>query len=147
MYFQDYKIGQVFDKEIEDVSFTKEEIIASGREFDPRDIHVDEKKAKESRFNTLIAPGSYSNMKFWASWVKTGIDHDGLIAGVSVDKASWLLPVYPDTPYKISVEVVDKKVRKENEDGFVTYKLLAKDPDGKIATEYIATGLVRFRKD
>jgi len=27
MYFEDYKVGQVFDEEIESVSFTEEEII------------------------------------------------------------------------------------------------------------------------
>lgn len=31
MYFEDYKIGMIFDKEIEPISFTEEEIIEYGK--------------------------------------------------------------------------------------------------------------------
>ena len=145
MYFEDYKVGQVFDDEIEDVSFTEEEIIEYGKKFDPRPIHIDKKAAAESRFGRIIASGSFANMAFWAQWVKTGIDSDGVVAGVSVDEARWIRPVYPDTIYSIKVETVAKKVRKEGKDGFISQKLTAYDPSGELVLIYQATALVRFR--
>lgn len=146
MYFEDYEIGMVFDEDIRPVSFTKEEIIWAGKNFDPREIHTDRDFAEKTHFNKLIAPGSYSNMKFRGSWVKTGIDKKGMIAGLGVDYARWLSPVYPDTLYDIKVEVVDKKVRKPGYNGSVSFLMTAYDPDGKKVTEYCASGLVAFRK-
>ena len=145
MYFEDYKVGQVFDDEIEDISFTEEEIIEYAKKFDPRPIHIDKKAAAESRFGRIIASGSFANMAFWAQWVKTGIDSDGVVAGVSVDEARWIRPVYPDTIYSIKVETVAKKVRKEGKDGFISQKLIAYDPSGELVLIYQATALVRFR--
>ena len=145
MYFEDYKVGQVFDDEIEDIFFTEEEIIEYGKKFDPRPIHIDKKAAAESRFGRIIASGSFANMAFWAQWVKTGIDSDGVVAGVSVDEARWIRPVYPDTIYSIKVETVAKKVRKEGKDGFISQKLTAYDPSGELVLIYQATALVRFR--
>ena len=84
-------------------------------------------------------------MAFWAQWVKTGIDSDGVVAGVSVDEARWIRPVYPDTIYSIKVETVAKKVRKEGKDGFISQKLTAYDPSGELVLIYQATALVRFR--
>ncbi len=145
MYFEDYKVGQVFDDEIEDISFREEEIIEYAKKFDPRPIHIDKKAAAESRFGRIIASGSFANMAFWAQWVKTGIDSDGVVAGVSVDEARWIRPVYPDTIYSIKVETVAKKVRKEGKDGFISQKLTAYDPSGELVLIYQATALVRFR--
>ena len=145
MYFEDYEIGQVFDKEIEAISFSEEEIIDYAKKFDPRPIHIDKEAAQKSRFGGIIASGSFANMAFWAQWVKTGIDAKGVIAGVSVDEGQWIRPIYPDTLYNIKVEIVGKKVRKEGEDGFVTQKLMAYNPSGEICLTYEATALVRYR--
>lgn len=144
MYFEDYKVGQVFDQEIEPISFTEEEIIEYAKRFDPRPIHIDKKAAAESRFGRIIASGSFANMAFWAQWVKTGIDAEGVVAGVSVDQARWIRPVYPDTIYDIKVETVGKKVRKEGRDGFISQELTAYDPSGELVLIYEATALVSF---
>lgn len=146
MYFEDFEIGMVFDSEIEPISFTEEEIIEAGKKFDPRPIHVDKKAAEASRFGQLILGGSYANLAFWSQWVKLGLDHDSLVAGVRVDGAQWLRPVVADTLYNIRVEISNKEVRKPGKDGFVTYKLTATDPDGQEVLIYEATGLVNFRE-
>ena len=112
MYFEDYEVGMVFDKEIEPIKFSEEELIYFGKKYDPRDIHTDKDKAKASRFGQIISPGSYSNIAFWGQWVKTGIDKDGLIAGLGVEYAKWLKPVFPVILYDIKVEIVYKKIRK-----------------------------------
>lgn len=145
MYFEDYEIGMVFDNEIESISFTEEEIIEAAKIFDPRPIHIDKEAAKASKFGQIIASGSWANAIFWNQWVKTGIDQDGLIAGIGVEKSRWLKPVIADTLYDIKVEITDKKIRKEGKDGSVTYKLTVYDPDGDEVLFYEATGLVKCK--
>lgn len=147
MYFEDYEVGMVFDKEIEPISFTEEELIAFAKKFDPRPIHIDKVAAAKSRFGRIIASGSFANMAFWAQWVKTGIDSDGLVAGVSVDEGKWIKPIYADTIYHIKVTTIGKKVRREGKDGFVSQKLVAYNPKGDPVLEYTATALVNFRKE
>ena len=146
MYYEDYKIGMVFDKEIEPIKFTEEELIWAGEKYDPRPIHTDKKSAEESPFGQIIAPGSFSNMAFWGQWVKTDIDKPGIIAGIGISYSKWLRPVYPDTLYNIKIEVVDVEVRKEGVNGAVTYLMTATNPEGEVVSEYCCTGLVAFRK-
>ena len=147
MYFEDYEVGMVFDDEIESISFTEEEIIEAAKIFDPRPIHIDKEAAKASQFGKIIGSGSWANAIFWNQWVKTGIDQDGLIVGIGVEKSRWLKPVIADTTYDIKVEITDKKIRREDKDGFVTYKLTAYDPDGNEVLFYEATGLVKFKSN
>lgn len=141
MYFEDYYVGQVFD-DIEDASFTKEELIEAGKNFDPREIHIYE---DNPYFDTVISPGSYSVMKFWGQWVKTGIDADGLIAGVSIKDGRWLKPVVAGVDYKIRIEIVEKTVKEEGRNGLVAFRMTATDPEGDICVVYTPVGLVKYK--
>ncbi len=145
MFFEDYELGQVFDEEIEDVIFSEEEIIEVSKKYDPRDIHVDMKAARESRFGELIAPGAYANLVLWAAWVRTGIDRDGVIAGTQILSCKWLRPVLANTRYRVKVGIVGKKKREGRNDGLVDFKMTAENPQGEIVTEYIAQALVKSR--
>ena len=145
MFFEDYELGQVFDKEIEDVIFSEEEIIEASEKYDPRDIHVDKEAARKSRFGELIAPGAYANLVLWAAWVRTGIDRDGVIAGTAVLSCKWPRPVLANTRYRVRVEIVGKKKKEGRNDGLVDFKMTAENPKGEIVTEYIAQALVRSR--
>lgn len=145
MFFEDYELGQVFDEEIEDVIFSEEEIIEVSKKYDPRDIHVDMKAARESRFGELIAPGAYANLVLWAAWVRTGIDRDGVIAGTQILSCKWLRPVLANTRYRVKVEIVGKKKREGRHDELVDFKMTAENTQGEIVTEYIAQALVKSR--
>ena len=134
----------VFDQ-MEPISFSEEELIEAGKKFDPRPIHIDKKAAEKSHFSQIIGPGSYTNMVFWGQWIKTGIDIDGVIAGMGVDYAKWLRPVVADVLYTIKAEVVDKKIRKPGKDGSVSDLVTAYDPDGNEVSKYCGRALVAFR--
>ncbi|MDO5048134.1 MAG: MaoC/PaaZ C-terminal domain-containing protein [Anaerococcus sp.] len=142
MFFEDYEIGQVFDDQLEDVILSEEEIIDNAKAFDPRPIHIDKQAAKESRFGGIISSGLYSAMAFWGAWVRSGLDMDGIVAGVEVKSIRWLRPVYPETKYNIRVEVIDKKPRSSGKDGLVTYKMEATDPKGNLVLDFVVVGLV-----
>jgi maoC domain protein dehydratase len=145
MYFEDYKIGQIFDQEIESLSFSECELIEYAKKYDPRPIHIDKEAERKSRFGKIIASGSFANMAFWAQWVKTGIDAGGVVAGVSVNNAEWLKPIYPDILYDIKVEIVDKRVRRKGKDGFVSQKMMVYNPKGELCLTYTASALVNFK--
>ena len=86
-------------------------------------------------------------MVFWGQWVKTGIDSDGVIAGMGVDYAQWLRPVFADVLYTIKAEVVDKKVRKPGKNGSVAILMTVYDPDGNEVSKYCGRALVAYRQD
>lgn len=147
MYFEDYEVGQIFDREIESAILTEEEIIENASKYDPRDIHCDKNLAEKSRFKGIISSGIFSIMTFWSNWVKTGIDADGMICGVSIEGAKWLKAVYPNVRYDIKVKIVDKKIRKENIDGFVTYQMTVENPEKDLVLDFLVTGLVKCKRN
>ncbi len=55
VYFEDREIGEIAD--FPSHTFTKEDIIAFAREFDPQPFHLDEEAAKASLFGGLCASG------------------------------------------------------------------------------------------
>lgn len=142
MFFEDYYLGQIFD-DIESVTFTKEELIEAGKNWDPREIHIFD---DNPYFDEVISPGSYSVMKCWGQWVKTGIDADGIIAGFGIKGGRWYKPMVAGIEYKIQVEITEKTVRKEGRNGLVAFTMTVTDPDGDICLEYTPLGLVRYKK-
>ena len=52
-YWDDYEVGQTFP--LGSTTFTEQEIVEFGRQFDPQPFHVDPEASKESLFGTLIA--------------------------------------------------------------------------------------------
>jgi acyl dehydratase len=55
LYFEDRQIGEIAD--MGSHTFTREEIVAFAREFDPQPFHLDEAAAKVSLFGALCASG------------------------------------------------------------------------------------------
>ena len=91
MFFEDFKPGTSF--ELAPVRIDRERIHSFARDYDPLPLHLDEEKAKTTRFRGLIAPGVMSFMLVWAEFVKLGVVNDNLIAGLST-KIEWFVPVY-----------------------------------------------------
>ncbi len=91
MFFEDFKLGTSF--ELPPVRVDRERIRSFAKDYDPLPLHLDEEKAKASRFKGLIAPGVMSFMLVWAEFVKLGVVNDNLIAGLST-KIEWFAPVY-----------------------------------------------------
>jgi len=58
MKLDEFTIGQVF--ETKSLKLTKEDIMRFAKEFDPQYMHLDEGKAKQGRFNGIIASGIHT---------------------------------------------------------------------------------------
>lgn len=144
MYFEEYQLGTKY--ELPPVSLTEEEIIDFALEYDPRDIHIDEEKAKKSRFGGIIASGFHTLIACWAPWVKTKIDADHLISGMQLNEVKWLQPVYPGDELKGVIEIVDLKEHSNGKTGAVTYRLLVHNQKKEKTLDMSAIALVSTKK-
>lgn len=78
MKFGELSIRQRFETSSYKVS--KEEIIAFASQFDPQYMHIDEEKAKESRFKGIIASGLHTLSLSFKLWVEAGVLGEDVIA-------------------------------------------------------------------
>ncbi len=144
MYYEEYEVGRVYD--LEPVKFTEEEIISFASEWDPRWFHIDKDEAKKSRFGGLIASGHHTFIKCWSVWVKTGLDHKGLICGMSIDGLKWLKPVYPEDILTGKITITGKSKREGTNKGKVELELSVKNQRGEEVLIARVTSLVFSEK-
>lgn len=110
MKLDEFKIGQSF--KTKSFKVTKEEIMKFAGEFDPQYLHVNEEKAKEGRFNGIIASGIHTlaiSFKLWVEEEKYGED---VIAGTEMNHIKFLKPVFPGDELYTIVKVLEKKQNK-----------------------------------
>ncbi|HEO8421445.1 MaoC family dehydratase [Niallia sp. FSL W8-0635] len=110
MKLDEFKIGQSF--KTKSFKVTKEEIMKFAGEFDPQYLHVNEEKAKEGRFNGIIASGIHTlaiSFKLWVEEEKYGED---VIAGTEMNNIKFLKPVFPGDELYTIVKVLEKKQNK-----------------------------------
>jgi acyl dehydratase len=110
MKFDELAIGQKFETLSYKVS--KEEIIAFATQFDPQFMHIDEEKAKESRFKGIIASGLHTLSLSFKLWVEAGAFGEDVIAGTGVNNLKFTKPVYPEDVLYVTTEVIKKEERK-----------------------------------
>jgi len=126
MKFDEVPLGQRFETAYYKVS--KEEIIAFASQFDPQYMHLDEEKAKQSRFQGIIASGLHTLSMAFKLWVELGVFGEDVIAGTSMNNLKFIKPVYPDDVLHVIAEVTRKEERKRN--GEVTWLLTAYNQNG-----------------
>ncbi|WP_379157709.1 MaoC family dehydratase [Paenibacillus sp. sgz5001063] len=120
MKFHEFYVGQVF--RTKSIVMTKESITRFAAEFDPQYMHLDEEKAKQGRFNGIIASGIQTLAVSFKLWVETGSYGDDVIAGTAMNNLKFMKPVYPEDELYTLVEVTEVK-EKKNETGSVTVLL------------------------
>ncbi|WP_045516177.1 MaoC family dehydratase [Neobacillus niacini] len=127
MKFGEISIGQRFETASYKVS--REEIIIFAAQFDPQYMHIDEEKAKQSRFKGIIASGLHTLSLSFKLWVETGIFGDDVIAGTGVDNLKFTKPVFPEDVLYVTTEVIKKEERKGS--GEVTLLLTTFNNNGE----------------
>ncbi|WP_077622370.1 MaoC family dehydratase [Sediminibacillus massiliensis] len=120
MKFDEFTIGQVINTKAYRLS--KEDILRFASEFDPQYMHLDEEKAKEGRFDGIIASGIHTLAISFKLWVEEGFYGEDVIAGTKMNNIKFAKPVYPGDELHNSVEVIDKQSTKK-ESGILTVLL------------------------
>ena len=110
MKLDQFTIGQVFTTK--EFKVTKENMMKFAKEFDPQYMHLDEEKAKQGKFNGLIASGIQTLAISFKLWIEEGQYGEDVIAGTEFNHVKFMKPVYADDILCTKVKVIDKKANK-----------------------------------
>ena len=129
MKLDEFTIGQVF--ETKSLKLTKKDIMRFAKEFDPQYMHLDEEKAKQGRFNGIIASGIHTMALSFKLWIEQGMYEEDVIAGTEMNNIKFIKPVYPGDELRTIVKVIDKKTKK-SETGILTVLLSTYNKEQKV---------------
>ncbi|MCY9020417.1 MaoC family dehydratase [Priestia megaterium] len=129
MKLDEFTIGQVF--ETKSLKLTKEDIMRFAKEFDSQYMHLDEEKAKQGRFNGIIASGIHTMALSFKLWIEQGMYEEDVIAGTEMNNIKFIKPVYPGDELRTIVKVIDKKTKK-SETGILTVLLSTYNKEQKV---------------
>lgn len=120
MKFNEYVIGETY--RTESIQLSKKDIIDFAKIYDPQYMHIDETKAKEGRFGSLIASGMQTMSTSFKLWVELGIYGEDVVAGTGMNNIKFIKPVFPDDEISVLSEVIELAPRRSS-GGIVTVLL------------------------
>ncbi len=113
-YFEDFPVGGTLD--CGSKTFSREEIVAFARQFDPQPFHVDEEKARHSVFGGLIASGWHTCAVCMRLVVDAIVNQTASMGSPGVDSIRWLKPVRPGDTIRLRATVIEAEPSKSRPD-------------------------------
>jgi acyl dehydratase len=92
-YWEDFAVGE--RAELGRHTFTEDEIVAFGRQYDPQAFHVDAEQARHTPFGGLIASGWQTCAIGMRLMVEGYIRNTVSLGSPGIDSIRWLKPVRP----------------------------------------------------
>lgn len=120
MKFNEYVLGETY--RTESIQLSKKDIIDFAKIYDPQYMHIDEAKAKEGRFGSLIASGMQTMSTSFKLWVELGLYGEEVVAGTGMNNIKFIKPVFPDDEISVLSEVIELSPRRSR-GGIVTVRL------------------------
>jgi len=118
--FNEYVLGETY--KTGSIQLSKKDIIDFAKIYDPQYMHIDEAKAKEGRFGSLIASGMQTMSTSFKLWVELGIYGEEVVAGTGMNNIKFIKPVFPDDEIQVLSEVIGL-APKRSSGGIVTVLL------------------------
>ena len=144
MFFEDFEIGLVFNTGSKKI--TKDEIISFAKNYDPQDFHIDENKAKNGPFGTLVSRGFMTRGVSFTQFFETGVVKDTGMGAWGIDELRWTFPVYPNDELKSEVKVIEKKLSSKNPNkGTVRTLHTVTNQNDKVVMTWIANFLIKTK--
>ncbi len=140
MKFEQFTIGQTFKTDA--IKLTKKDIMQFAGEFDPQYMHLDEEKARNGKFNGIIASGIHTLNISFKLWIELGIYGEEIIAGRGMNNVKFLRPVYPGDELHVIAEVSGKKKMRQ-ETGIISVILTTYNDKGEKVFKGELSALVR----
>jgi acyl dehydratase len=106
-YWEDFKVGE--RAELGRHTFSEEEIVAFGRQYDPQAFHVDARQAKDTPFGGLIASGWHTCAIGMRLMVEGYIQNTVSLGSPGIDSIRWLKPVRPGDTVTYSRVVTESR--------------------------------------
>jgi len=143
-YWEDYEVGQKFP--LGSTSFTEQEIVEFGRQYDPQSFHVDRDAAAQSMFGGLIASGWQVAAKMMRLFVDNYVDHRTALGSPGLDELRWLKPVRAGDTLTGHVEIADKAPSKSRPQmGIVHEHWIVTNQKGEVVMTTKGINMVRRR--
>lgn len=117
MLFQHMQVGQRLESGPRRV--TQEEIIAFASRYDPQFFHIDAARARESRWQGLIASGWMTCAVAMEMAVKLILAESESIGSPGVDQLRWVNPVRPGDELILRVEFLEKRLARNGVTGVI----------------------------
>ncbi len=105
LFFEDFQVGQTI--ELGNYTITKEEIIEFALKYDPQPFHIDEEKAKDSFFGTLVASGWQTAGLYMRMLVEGLLNNTVSMGSPGLEELRWLKPVLPGDTLRVRFTVVE----------------------------------------
>jgi len=105
LYFEDFQVGQTL--ELGGYTISKEEIIEFALKYDPQPFHIDEEKAKDSFFGTLVASGWQTAGLYMRMLVDGLLNNTISMGSPGLEELRWLKPVRPGDTLRVRFTVIE----------------------------------------
>jgi len=154
LWYEDHALGQT--AELGAHRFSREEIVAFARRFDPQPFHLDEAAAATSIFGGLCASGWHTvsvSMRLLVDWRRArreaaaaaGETPPPLGLGRGVRDLRWTLPVRPDDVVGFTLTFESTRELPRPEWGLVGMRIAGVNQDGRPVCAYTLLGLAARR--
>ncbi|PQP81338.1 hypothetical protein C0Q44_23340 [Paenibacillus sp. PCH8] len=120
MRFSEYELGQRY--ETKSMTLSKRDMIDFAKIYDPQYMHLDEEKAAQGRFGSIIASGMQTMNISFKLWIEVGIYGEHVVAGTGMNNIQFMKPVFPDDELHVIAEVIALFPRRKG-NGIVTVLL------------------------
>jgi acyl dehydratase len=130
-YWEDFAVGE--RAELGRHTFTADEIVAFGRQYDPQAFHVDPEKAKDTPFGGLIASGWQTCAIGMRLMVEGYIRNTVSLGSPGIDSIRWLKPVRPGDTITYTRVVTESRASMSRQGvGLVKHRWEAVNQDGEM---------------
>lgn len=143
MWWEDFRIGDT--AEIGRHTFTEEEILGFGRQFDPQPFHADAAAAAHSVFGGLIASGWHTCAVGMRLMVQSYLRRTVSLGSPGIDKIRWLKPVRPGDTIFVEAEVTGTRLSSKGDRGYVGVSYSAKNQKGETVLTMTGTQIMALR--
>ena len=114
LYWEDFSVGET--REMGRHSFSAQEIIDYGRQFDPQPFHVDPEAARESFYGTLIASGWHTCAVAMRLMCDSYVNRTRSMGSPGVDNIRWLAPVKAGDTLSFRYTVLEARASRSRPD-------------------------------
>lgn len=143
-YFEDYRVGEVF--EFGDELVTEQEIVEFASRYDPQPFHVDPAAATVSSFGGLIASGWMTAGIMMRMLVEHFISREAGMGSPGIDELRWLRPVRPGDRLRTRVTILETRRSSSKPDrGMVLTLDEVLNQDGDVVMTLKGWGMYRAR--
>jgi acyl dehydratase len=107
IWWEDFKVGDTM--EMGRHTFTEDDILAFGRQFDPQPFHTDALAADKTVFGGLIASGWHTCAVGMRLMVESYLGKTASLGSPGIDSIRWLKPVRPGDTLVYSRTVIESR--------------------------------------